>query len=192
MVGLNTSNTGSTEGCAMIHVRGRLGFTDPRYFSLIGYQPGHAYALFRGFPPSEEIEDSQGNQEFRMLDICFAGVDRISCWLGVGPIHLRHPSDEEQAALDKRIRPSRYSNVYLLKPDSIEEHVIAHRVYWAEYDLTLTAPSPLVGDEDYQQERSPVGGPVQFVDRPLPTGLIVDPRNPKEEPNDGRPDAKIV
>ncbi len=59
-------------------MRCRLGFTDPRSFSLIDYQSSHAHALFRGFPSSDEIESSRGGQEFRMLDICFAGVGRIS------------------------------------------------------------------------------------------------------------------
>jgi hypothetical protein len=162
----------------MTHVRGRLGFTDPRDFMLIGYQPGRGYALFRGLP-SDEIVANRDRDTFRVLDIYFAGVSRISCWLGVGPIHLRHPTADEQAALDARIRPTPYSNVYLLKPDSIEEHVIASAVYWAEYDLALMAPSPLTsGEIDYEEAHPPIGGSVQFADRPLPTGPIVDPRAP--------------
>jgi hypothetical protein len=176
----------------MIHVRGRLGFTDSRSFSLIGFKSGHTSALFRGFPSSEEIEDSHGDQEFRMLDICFAGLVRISCWCMVGPIHLRHPTAAERAALDARLRPDPYSNVYLLKPDSIEEHVIASRVYWAEYDLALNAPSPLASaDKDYQQAHPPVGGPVQFADRHWPPGLIVDPKRPTAPGSDGT-DMNIV
>lgn len=166
----------------MTHVRGRLGFSDARHFSLVGYQPSHAYALFRGFPSGQEIEDNHSCQEFRVLDICFAGLDRISCWLSVGPIHLRHPSAAEESVLNTRIRLTGYSNVYLLKPGSLEEHVIASRVYWAEYDLPLTAPSPLVSDDKaYQEAHPPVGGPVQFADRPLPAGLIVDPSSTKDE-----------
>ncbi|MFI6270232.1 hypothetical protein [Micromonospora zamorensis] len=159
---------GQKDGLPLTLVRGRLGFTDPRSFSLIGYRyGGHGYALFRGFPSSVEIEDSYGDSEFRLLDICFMNIERISCWSGVGPIHLRHPTDDEQAAIQARIGPARNTNVYLLKPNSIEDYVVASAVYWAEYRLALTSPSPLVTeDKEIRETHSPIGGPVQFVDQP--------------------------
>jgi hypothetical protein len=152
----------------LTHVRGTLGFTDPRSFSLIDYRHGgHGYALFRGFPSSAEIDDSYGDSEFRMLDICFMSIERISCWSSVGPVHLRHATNHEQAAIEARIGPARNANVYLLKPNSIEDYVIAGAVYWAEYDLALTSPSPLVTeDEELRETHPPVGGPMQVVDQP--------------------------
>ncbi|MDG4838740.1 hypothetical protein O7631_19685 [Micromonospora sp. WMMD967] len=152
----------------MTLVRGKLGFTDPRSFSLIGYRHGgHGYALFRGFPSLAEIEDGHSDSEFRVLDICFRNIERISCWAGGGPIHLRHPTDEEKDAIQARIGPTRNTNIYLLKPDSIEDYVVASAVYWAEYHLALTAPSPLVAeDKEGRDTHSPIERPVQFVDQP--------------------------
>jgi hypothetical protein len=86
-------------------VHGKLDIIDPRHFGLIGYRAGHSYALFRGFPSDEEIDDSDGDGTFRLLDICFADLDRISCWRSVGPIHLRYPAEHERAALIARIGP---------------------------------------------------------------------------------------
>src|SRR5262249_18519925 len=120
---------------AMTEVRGELGFTDARDFGLFDYRHGHSYALLRGFPTIEEIEESEGGAQFRLLDVCFAGVDRISCWRNTGPIYLRRATDQERAVLEERIGPIRYATVFLLKPDSIEHYVIASRVYWAEFDL---------------------------------------------------------
>jgi len=149
----------------MIEVRGRLGFTDNRHFSLIDYGDDPPYALLRGFPSTEEIEASEGYPTFRMLDVCFSGVTRIACWCSLGPIHLRHPTDAERAALEERVGRIRYDNVYLLKPDSIDHHIIATRVHWAEYDLHLGDPSPLVSeDPEYREAHPPIGGPVQFAD----------------------------
>lgn len=151
----------------MTQVRGTLGFTDSRSFGLIGYRSGHSYALFRGFPSYAEVEESESDQRFRVMDLCFVDLDRISCWRTVGSIHLRHPTDVEQAAVEARIGPVRHANVYLLRPDSIEDYVIAGAVHWAEYDLSLTAPSPLVTEDDgFRKAHPPIGGPVQFADQP--------------------------
>lgn len=146
-------------------VRGRLGFTDEREFGLIGYRSGHSYVLVRGFPSSAEIEESDGSGQFRMLDVCFAGVERVSCWRSIGRIHLRHPTDTERAALIARIGSVRGANLYLLRPDSIEDYVVANRVYWAEFGLALEASSPLVSDDaEYRETHPPIGGAIQFAD----------------------------
>ncbi|MGW3890234.1 hypothetical protein ACWD69_16210 [Micromonospora chokoriensis] len=67
-----------------------------------------------------------------------------------------------------------------MKPNSIEDYVVAGAVYWAEYCLAFTSPSPLVAeDEESREEHSPIGGPVQFVDQPWTPYSLFDSTDTK-------------
>jgi hypothetical protein len=55
-------------------------------------------------------------------------------------------------------------SVFLLEAGTIESHIVAARVYWAEFDLGGGAPSPLASeDPDYREAYPPVGA-IQFAD----------------------------
>ncbi|WP_326650385.1 hypothetical protein [Streptomyces sp. NBC_01750] len=123
-------------------VLGELGFLDRRSFSLIDYRHGHTHAILRGFP--ELGPESDDGFEGTVLEVYFAGVDRISCWKDMGALHLRVAHDEERLVLEGRVGPiEEDSSVFLLEPGSIESYVIAGRVYWAEFRLPFNALSPL-------------------------------------------------
>ncbi|MGI5398459.1 hypothetical protein ACQEVG_03170 [Streptomyces sp. CA-135486] len=142
-------------------VPGELGFTDRRSFSLIDYRHGHTHAILRGFPEldPEPEDDFDGT----VLDVYFAGVDRISCWKDMGPLHLRIADEAERSVLEGRIGPiEEDTSVFLLEPGSIESYVIAGKVYWAEFRLRFNTPSPLdTANTEEAEEYPPLGGAVQ-------------------------------
>ncbi|QIQ05041.1 hypothetical protein [Streptomyces liangshanensis] len=140
-------------------VSSELGFFDGRSFSLFDYRHGHAQVVVRGFPPFGDAVVESG--EGVVLDLCFLGVQRISCWKDIGPVHLRVADTAERATLESRIGPVRRREVFLLEPGSIESYVIAGRVVWAEFLIPspFTLPSPL--DSQNREEAAtyrPVGG----------------------------------
>ncbi|MDP9794716.1 hypothetical protein J2S43_003228 [Catenuloplanes nepalensis] len=144
---------------------GELGFTDGRVFHLIGWRHGHGYALLRGMPgPHEYDEDPEAVP--RVIDFLFAGARRISCWRDFSYFEIRRPTAEEQAELLRRIGPLQVDDtIYLLQSDTVETHVVADRVYWAEFDIDARAESPLVSeDKDYRAAHPPVGGVVHYAD----------------------------
>lgn len=140
-------------------IASEIGFFDTRSFSLIDYRHSHAHAVLRGFPPFDDsvVESGEGV----ILDLCFIGVQRISCWKDIGPVHLRDADAEERATLESRVGPIGRKRVFLIEPDSIESYIIAGRVVWAEFLLPspFTLPSPL--DTLNREEAAtyqPVGG----------------------------------
>ncbi|WP_439663447.1 hypothetical protein ACSHWB_19595 [Lentzea sp. HUAS TT2] len=75
----------------------------------------------------------------------------------------------QRDALAERIGRIRKSDsVYFIEEGSLENYVIASRVYWAEYNLTYDADSPLIADSRadsaaYRQANLPLG-PVRYAD----------------------------
>jgi hypothetical protein len=56
-------------------------------------------------------------------------------------------------------------SVFLLESGKIDSHIVASRVYWAEFFLGGGAPSPLATeDSSYRRAHEPIGGVVQFAD----------------------------
>ncbi|WP_327290213.1 hypothetical protein [Streptomyces sp. NBC_01198] len=146
-------------------VGGDLELTDPRDFCLVDVGHGHAYAVLRGYPPVDE--DGDAGPAGPVMDVVFAGVERISCWSDVGPIRVRRADESERQriadGLGGKIRRS--SAVFLLEDGSIASYVIASRVYWAEFDLPYDAVSPLASeDAAYREDNPPVGGVIRFAD----------------------------
>ncbi|MFE7332668.1 hypothetical protein ACFU8W_49175 [Streptomyces sp. NPDC057565] len=142
-------------------VPSKVGFFDDRSFSLIDYRHGHAHAVLRGFPPFDDFVVESG--EGVVLDLYFAGVQRISCWKDIGPVHLRAADTAERATLESRIGSIGRKWVFLIEPDSIESYVIAGRVVWAEFLLPspFTLPSPLDSlNWEEADTYQPVGGVV--------------------------------
>ncbi|MEU2432449.1 hypothetical protein ABZ611_23615 [Streptomyces sp. NPDC007861] len=138
-----------------------LGFSDDRSFSLIDYRHSHSHAVLRGFPPFDDLVVERG--EGKVLDLYFVGVQRISCWKDIGPVHLRAADAAERATLESRIGPIGKKRIFLIEPDSIESYVIAGRVLWAEFVLPspFTLPSPLVSSNREEAETyQPVDGVV--------------------------------
>jgi hypothetical protein len=78
----------------MKNVRGELCFTDQRHFFLLEVGHGHSYAVLRGFAPIDM--DGEYDEELPVMDLYFAGAQRISCWREVGPIHLRIAATRHQ------------------------------------------------------------------------------------------------
>ncbi|MEV7778314.1 hypothetical protein [Kitasatospora sp. NPDC088351] len=148
----------------MSAIPAELNVTDRRQFSLVDYRHGHTCAVIRGFP--ELDDDTPGGSPVRVLDLFFAGVERISCWKDMGPIHVRRADDRERADLEHRIGeigPS--GDVFLLEPGSVESYVIAMRLYWAEFDLPYGAVSPLAsGDPEYRLSHPAVDGVIKQSD----------------------------
>ncbi|MFI5839645.1 hypothetical protein ACIA8K_08000 [Catenuloplanes sp. NPDC051500] len=144
---------------------GELDFADERHFHLIDYRLGHSYAVVRGMPEPDE-DDVDGDVPPRVIDFFFAGASRISLWKDFVDFHIRRPTDEERSVLEDRIGPLREDDgVYLLEAGTIETHIVASRVFWAEFDLHGGAPSPLaVEDPDYRAAHPPVGGVIRFAD----------------------------
>ncbi|MFF2660453.1 hypothetical protein ACFVUH_24225 [Kitasatospora sp. NPDC058032] len=105
-------------------------------------------------------EDESGESLPRVLDLFFAGVERISCWKDMGPVHVRRADDGERADLERRIGPIGTGRVvFLLEAGSVESYVIALRLYWAEFDLPYGAVSPLASDDpQYREAHAAVGG----------------------------------
>ncbi|MEU6975716.1 MULTISPECIES: hypothetical protein [unclassified Streptomyces] len=140
------------------------GFSDGRSFSLIGYRHSHAQVILRGFPPFDDLVVENG--EGTVLDVCFNGVQRVACGRDIGPLHLRIASADERSALEERIGPLRWGEVFLLEPDSVESYVVAGKARWAEFlvPVPFTLPSPL--DADNKEEAAaypPVGGTVHLL-----------------------------
>ncbi|MFE6869548.1 hypothetical protein ACFVFS_23710 [Kitasatospora sp. NPDC057692] len=133
--------------------------TDRRQFSLVDYRHGHTHAVIRGFPP---MDDDEGPSH-RVLDLFFAGVERISCWKDMGPVQVRRADDSERADLERRIGAiGTGGEVFFLEPDSVESYVVAMRLYWAEFDLPYGAVSPFAsGDPEYREANPAVGGVVK-------------------------------
>lgn len=101
-----------------------------------------------------------------MLDVHFTSAERVSVWNELGPIDLRVASAAERAAIEDRIGElASWLAVFLLTADSIENYVIAGRVYWAEYELASRAPSPLASqDHEYRESNPPLNGVVHFAE----------------------------
>jgi hypothetical protein len=146
----------------MRQIHGDLGFTDERQFSLIDYRHGHSYAVIRGIP--EPQDDAVGGEALRVVDLFFAGVRRISCWKDNPGVSLRLADATEVAVLEDRIGPIGTGvNVYLLTTNSLEDYVVAGRVYWAEFNIGGGALSPLAAeDHDYRQQHPPIDGTVFY------------------------------
>jgi hypothetical protein len=138
-------------------------FFDQREFSLVDYRHGHGYAVIRGFPVESE-DNADSVMELPVLDICFSGIERISCWKDIGPIHFRRAAQGERDLLAQRIgKIRRDSPVFLLEDGSVESHVICSRAFWAEYKLPFGCQSPLVtDDEEYRATYPPVGDVVRY------------------------------
>ena len=139
---------------------------DSRVFSLFEYEVGRTQVVLRGYPPVEEYEDLPPGTPMRVLDICFVGVERISCWIGLRAVQLRVADDSEL----ERLRPQLQGrnlfdcSVFLLEPGTVEEYVVAGRAYWAEYDLRFGDPSPLTSfDSQYREQHPPVDDTVYFA-----------------------------
>ncbi|WP_306359912.1 hypothetical protein [Nocardia sp. CC227C] len=145
-------------------IRAELDIADRRQYSLVDYRHGHSYAVIRGFP--ELDDDAPGGSPVQVLDLFFAGVERISCWKDLGPIDVRRAEGAERAELAQRIgsiRPS--SVVFYLERGSVESYVIASRLHWAEFDLPYGAVSPLASEESgYRDAYPPVDGVVRFTE----------------------------
>lgn len=163
---------------------------DSRRFSLADVRHGHGtYAVVRGLP--ELDDDAPGGSPMRVLDLLFAGVERISCSAYLGSLHLRRADEAERRTLDDNLGPLPDGDtVYFLKAGSTQDYVVASGLYWAEFDLAPAALSPLASmDAEYRanhpavhgvftfpvQARSPAGpgrdGAVRRGDvRPVPTG----------------------
>jgi hypothetical protein len=144
----------------MTDVPGELGFVDRRSFSLIDYRHGHTHAILRGFP--EPDDEAEHGLEGPVLEVYFAGVQRISCWKDFCPLHIRLASGEERRILQGRLGPiDDDTSVFLLELDSIESYVIAGKVYWAEFRLPFNAPSPLdTRNTESVREYRPLGDQV--------------------------------
>lgn len=146
-------------------IRAEVHVADQRQYSLVDYRHGHSYAVIRGFPEVDD-EYEPGGSPVRVLDLFFAGVERISCWKDLGSIDVRHADSLERADLERRIgriRPS--SAVYLLERGSVESYIIASRLYWAEFNLSYGAVSPLASnDPNYRESNPAVGGVIRFAD----------------------------
>ncbi|MET9480614.1 hypothetical protein [Streptomyces sp. NPDC006638] len=143
----------------MMTAPSELGFFDGRSFSLIDYRHGHTQVVLRGFPPFDDAVVESG--EGVVLDLRFLGVQRISCWKDIGPVHLRVAEVAERAIVESRIGPIGRREVFLLAPDSIESYIIAGRVVWAEFLIPspFTLPSPLDSQNREEAETyQPVGG----------------------------------
>jgi hypothetical protein len=120
---------------------GEPGFGNRRRFHPIGYRHGHSQAVVRGLPDPDE-ED--GGAELWIIDFLFVGVVRASCWKDFERFEIRHPSAVEMTVLEGRLGRFRQGeSVFLLEAGTIESHIVAARVYWAEFDLGGGAPSPL-------------------------------------------------
>jgi hypothetical protein len=50
----------------------------------------------------------------------------------------------------------------VLQAGTLESHIIASRVYWAEFDMPASEDSPLLPD-DPASRATPVGGVVRFA-----------------------------
>ncbi|MEU8465652.1 hypothetical protein [Streptomyces sp. NPDC029003] len=137
---------------------------DHREFSLIDYRHGHTYAVVRGFPATDD--GAPGGSPMRVLDIFFAGVERISCSKDVGHVEVHRAGASERQALAARIgriRPG--DSVFFLKGNSTEDYIIASRMYWAEFDLPHGSMSPLASeDSEYRSANPAVNNIVRFSD----------------------------
>ncbi|MFB7980174.1 hypothetical protein [Streptomyces vinaceus] len=145
-------------------LRAEPDIVDDREFSLVDYRHGHAHAVVRGFP--EPDDDAPGGAPVRVLDLLFAGVERISCGKDVGPVRVRRAADGERQALAARIGRIRADDsVFFLKAGSTEDYIIASRLYWAEFDLPHGSMSPLASeDSDYRRDHPAVDDTVRFSD----------------------------
>jgi hypothetical protein len=146
----------------LMHVEPDL--SDDREYCLVEYRHGHGYALLRGFPAVDD--DREGGAAVTVMDVFFAGVERISCWKDVGPLRLRRADAVERDLLVGRVGRIRAgSSVFLLESGSLESYVIASRVYWAEFVIPFGAASPLVvEDPEYRASHQPVDGVVRYAD----------------------------
>jgi hypothetical protein len=101
-----------------------------------------------------------------VLDVHFTAAERVSVWNELGPIDLRVASAAERAVIEDRIGElASWLVVFLLTTGSIENYVIAGRVYWAEYELAAQAPSPLGSqDREYRELNPPLNGVVHFAE----------------------------
>ena len=94
---------------------------DFREFSLFEYEVGRTQVVLRGYPPVEEYENLPPDAPLRVLDICFVGVERISCWIGLRSVSLRVADAAELEQLRPRLsgRDLYDCSVFLLEPGSI-------------------------------------------------------------------------
>lgn len=147
----------------IIQSRAELGFADPRQFHLIDYRHGHSQVVIRGIPRSDE---ENGCAALLVIDFLFVGVARISCWKDFRNFEIRRPGAAEKSFLEDRLGRFRQSDsAFLLESGTIDSHIVASRVYWAEFDLAGGAPSPLVSeDPSYKAAHQPIGGSVKFAD----------------------------
>ncbi|WP_030430857.1 hypothetical protein [Allokutzneria albata] len=148
-------------------VRAELNLRDEREFSLVDYGTSHAWAVFRGMPVRDD--DVPFGSAAKVLDVVFLGLERIASWRHVKSLHVRMADQAQKAALEERIgRIRRSDSVYFIEEGSLEHYVIASRVYWAEYDLTYDADSPLVADSGVDGRASggatPPLGPIRYAD----------------------------
>lgn len=142
----------------MMQTQEGIDLFDDRSFSLIDYRHGHSFVVLRGFP---EFDDEGADGV--VLDFYFAGVQRVSCWTDVGPVHIRVADTAERAFLEERIGSIR-ENVFLLEPGSLESYVIAGRAIWAEFRIPppFNVGSPLdPGNEQAVRDYFPLGGVVR-------------------------------
>jgi hypothetical protein len=148
----------------MTQRRGELGLADPRRFHLIDYRHGHSHVVIRGIPGFDEEGD--GGSALRVIDFFFVGVSRISCWKDFTQFNIRFPGGNEAPILDERIgKPRHGEKLFLLEAFTLENYILASRVYWAEFDLGGGALSPLASDDqDYKSAHPPIDGVVLFAD----------------------------
>jgi hypothetical protein len=158
---------GESEAQGIKQVRAELDLCDEREFQLVDYGISHAWAVFRGMPPRDD--DVPFGSVARVLDVVFLGLERISSWRHVKSLHVRMADQAQKDALAERIgRIYKSDSVYFIERDSLEHYVIASRVYWAEYNLTFDADSPLIADSRidgaaYRRANPPLG-PVRYAD----------------------------
>ncbi|MEU6210901.1 hypothetical protein ABZ891_13445 [Streptomyces sp. NPDC047023] len=150
-------------------IRDEADIRDDRKFHLVDYRYGHTYAVVRGFP--ELDDDAPAGSPDRVLDLYFAGVERISSNIYVGPVHVRRAGASDREALAARIGPiNRDDVVFFLREHSTEDYVIATRLYWAEFDLTFGSLSPLASDDaQYIENHPPVEGLVRYSESVWPS-----------------------
>lgn len=127
------------------------------------YRHEHSQVVVRGIP---ESGGENGGAALRVIDFLFVGVVRISCWKDFNNFEIRRPDAVDMRLLESRLGRLRSGeSIFLLEAGTIESHVIATRVYWAEFDLGGGAPSPLASeDSSYLAAHEPIGGIVRFAD----------------------------
>ncbi|MET7948583.1 hypothetical protein [Micromonospora sp. NPDC005324] len=103
------------------------------------------------------IGDPEGDENLQVLDVVFHDVSRICVSDLYRQFELRLATPEQKAAEEERLG-TRWPRalMYLLSSERTADYVVAGRVYWAEFDVSPTEPSPLL------QEREDAGVPDQI------------------------------